>query len=68
MIHNQKKFSIFILAVLSLFFLMSFDLYGEEVILRIGSPNMVGTANLVFDDYRPIFAHISNPPLTKMNS
>ena len=68
MIQNKKKIVIVLLTVLSLFFLMTFISYGEEVILRIGSPNMVSTANLVFDDYLPVFAHISNPPLTKMNT
>ena len=66
--NTNKKIVVIALTVLSLSLWMSFMVSAEEVVLRIGSPNMVNTANIVFDDYLPVFAHISNPPLTKMNA
>ena len=64
---NRKVLGIF-LTIVCLSFVIRFPISAEETILKIGSPNMVNIANLVFDDYLPVFAHISNPPLTKMNA
>jgi len=63
----KRTFQMLVLVLgFALFFNLS--LFAEELVLKIGSPNLVSTANLVFDDYLPVFAHISNPPLTKMNA
>lgn len=39
----------------------------EEPLLKIGTPNVVKSASPFGDYYLGIFAHISNPPLMKMN-
>ncbi len=39
----------------------------QAAVLRIGTPNEVKAANIFSDYYLGIFAHISNPPLMKMN-
>jgi peptide/nickel transport system substrate-binding protein len=65
---RKKLFLRMILLVVSLMTFFHLNAFAEEMVLKIGSPNMVSTANIVFDDYLPVFAHISNPPLTKMNA
>lgn len=39
----------------------------QRTILRIGTPNKVKSANIFLDSSLSIFAHLSNPPLMKMN-
>jgi len=65
---GKKRVWLVLIVVCSLSSLGSFLSYANDTVLRIGTPNRVRTANLVFDDYLTVFAHISNPPLTKMNS
>jgi len=43
------------------------ELQKKETILKIGTPNEIKSANIFSDYYLGIFAHISNPPLMKMD-
>jgi len=40
---------------------------AEETVLRIGTQDVVKSASLLGDSSMGVFAHLSNPPLMKMN-
>lgn len=66
------KRSIIILTVLFCFAVSAWsagqaEVSDPEAILKIGTPNVIKSANIFGDYYLGIFAHVSNPPLMKMN-
>lgn len=62
------KNRILVIFVLMLCWSVGFTAYAEaQTILKIGTPNIVKSANLFSDYYLGILAHISNMPLMKMD-
>lgn len=63
----MKRFMYVVLALMLWSSIGMVETPAAETILRIGTPNLVKSANLFSDYYLGILAHISNMPLMKMD-
>lgn len=70
----KKKHSLFVWPLTSclfaaavLFSLETRTRNDKDIVLRIGTPKNVKSANIFLDSYLSIYAHLSNPPLMRVN-